>query len=44
MKDSSITKQRRLKFFAYDLANFDEFIKEENISKYFDVVNDLNKL
>jgi hypothetical protein len=29
MKDASITKKRKLQFFAYDLANFDEFVKEE---------------
>jgi NAD-dependent DNA ligase len=31
MKDVNITKQRELKFFAYDLANFEEFRLNENI-------------
>jgi NAD-dependent DNA ligase len=43
MKDNRITKQRKLKFFAYDLANFDDFRNQENISKYFDVIKDLEK-
>lgn len=41
--DNSITKQRNLKFFAYDLANFEEFTKKENISNYYDVIIDLEK-
>jgi len=44
MKDASITKQRKLKFFAYDLANFDEFRLNENISEYYDVIKDLENL
>lgn len=44
MKDASVTKKRWLQFFAYDLANFDEFIKEEKIEKYFEVIKDLEKL
>lgn len=44
MKDASITKKRKLQFFAYDLANFDEFVKEEKIEKYYDVIKDLEKL
>ncbi|MDD3646073.1 MAG: NAD-dependent DNA ligase LigA [Candidatus Gracilibacteria bacterium] len=44
MKDCKITKQRRLKFFAYDLANFDEFRKAEGIESYFQAINDLGKL
>jgi DNA ligase (NAD+) len=44
MKDASITKKRKLQFFAYDLANFDEFVKEEWIDKYYDVIKDLEKL
>lgn len=43
MKDNRITKQRKLKFFAYDLANFDDFRIKENITKYFDVIKDLEK-
>ncbi len=44
MKDNRITKQRQLKFFAYDLANFEEFRIKENISEYYDVIKDLEKL
>jgi hypothetical protein len=41
MKDNRITKERKLKFFAYDLANFEEFRLKENIEEYYDVVMDL---
>jgi len=41
--DNSVTKKRKLKFFAYDLANFDDFTKKENIKNYFDVIKDLEK-
>jgi NAD-dependent DNA ligase len=44
MKDASITKQRKLQFFAYDLANFDEFRLNENLTEYYDVIKDLEKL
>ncbi|MFK7780625.1 MAG: NAD-dependent DNA ligase LigA [Candidatus Gracilibacteria bacterium] len=44
MKDSRVTKQRKLKFFAYDLANFDEFRIEENIGEYFYVIKKIEKL
>jgi len=44
MKDSSVTKQRKLKFFAYDLANFDEYRLDENIKEYFSVIKSLEKL
>jgi len=44
MKDNRITKQRKLKFFAYDLANFEEFRLKEKISKYYDVIKDLEWL
>jgi len=43
MKDNRVTKQRKLKFFAYDLANFEDFRIKENISKYYDVIKDLEK-
>ncbi len=43
-KDIKITKERNLKFYAYDLANFDEFRHRENISNYYDVILDLEKL
>jgi hypothetical protein len=44
MKDNNITKQRKLKFFAYDLANFDEFRIEENIKEYFYVIKRIEEL
>ena len=44
MKNARVTKTRKLKFYAYDLANFDEFRKTENIEKYYDVIKDLEKL
>lgn len=44
MKDINITKQRKLKFFAYDLANFEEFRLDENIWEYFDVIKRLENL
>ncbi len=43
MKDNRITKERRLKFFAYDLANFDNFRKQEKIKKYYDIIKDLER-
>ena len=42
--DNSITKQRKLKFFAYDLANFNNFIEREKIDEYYWVILDLEKL
>jgi NAD-dependent DNA ligase len=44
MKDASVTKERKLQFFAYDLANFEEFRIKEKIEKYYDVIKDLEKL
>jgi NAD-dependent DNA ligase len=44
MKDNTITKQRKLKFFAYDLANFYDFVRTEKISYYFEVIKSLEKL
>ena len=44
MKDALITKQRKLKFFAYDLANFDDFREIEWQNTYFDVIKGLEKL
>lgn len=41
MKDNSVTKERKLKFFAYDLANFKEFSEVEDKEYYFDVIKDL---
>jgi DNA ligase (NAD+) len=42
--DNSITKERKLKFFAYDLANFDDFRNTQKREQYFDVIKDLEKL
>lgn len=44
VKDISITKKRNLKFFAYDIANFSDFIAEKNISNYFEVIKKLQDL
>jgi len=44
MKDNRITKERKLQFFAYDLANFKEFRIKEKKEKYFEVIKDLEKL
>ena len=44
MKDNSITKQRNLKFFPFDLANFDEYSDEINNKRYFEVINSLYDL
>ncbi len=44
MKDNRVTKSRKLQFFAYDLANFEEFRIKENKEKYFDVIKDLEDL
>ncbi len=44
MKDNRVTKKRKLQFFAYDLANFSEFVEEEQKESYFDVIKDLEKL
>lgn len=39
--DASLTATRNLKFFAYDLANFEEFRLKEEKNTYFDVIKDL---
>jgi NAD-dependent DNA ligase len=44
MKDNRITKKRNLAFFAYDLANFEDFRKKERIEKYYGVIKKLEKL
>lgn len=44
MKDASITKQRKLKFFAYDLANFSDYVQSISKDKYFDVIKSLEDL
>jgi len=42
--DTSITAKRNLKFFAYDLANFQAFIQEEKKENYYEVIKDLERL
>ena len=42
--DNSVTKERKLKFFAYDLANFDDFRNKQEREEYFDVIKDLERL
>jgi len=42
--DIDVTKERKLMFFAYDLANFKEFVDIEKKDFYFDVINDINWL
>ena len=42
--DNSVTKERKLNFFAYDLANFDDFRNKQQREQYFDVIKDLEKL
>jgi DNA ligase (NAD+) len=42
--DNNVTKQRELKFFAYDLANFNDFIEREKIGEYYNVIKALEKI
>ncbi len=44
MKDANITRQRNLKFFAYDLANFSDFVEKNSLKKYFSVIQNLQNL
>jgi NAD-dependent DNA ligase len=44
MKDANITKERKLQFFAYDLANFDEYRLDQGLTEYYSVIKDLEKL
>lgn len=44
MKDNSVTKQRNLQFFAYDLANFDEFSDMKHLHSYYDVIKQVEVL
>jgi len=44
MKDNRITKYRKLKFFAYDLTNFYDFVETEKLTTYFDVIKDIENL
>lgn len=44
MKDTSVTKKRNLKFFAYDIANFFDYIEKKNISDYFWLIKNLENL
>ena len=42
--DINVTKERKLKYFWYDLAKFKEFVEKEEIDKYFDVIKDIDNL
>jgi len=44
MKDARVTKQRELKFFAYDLANFEDFRIRENIENYYNVIKKIEEM
>ncbi len=44
VKDVNITKKRNLEFFAYDLANFEEFISLNNLNKYNEVIKKFSDL
>ena len=44
MKDANITRERNLKFFAYDLANFSDFVEKNSLKKYFSVIQNLQNL
>jgi hypothetical protein len=44
MKDASVTKERKLQFFAYDLANFEEYRLDNNFVEYFDVIKSLENI
>ena len=44
MKDNRVTKKRKLQFFAYDIANFSEFVEQEGKQNYYDTIKDLEKL
>ncbi len=44
MKDASVTKERKLQFFAYDLANFDEYRLDEGLLEYYDVIKSIENL
>jgi DNA ligase (NAD+) len=41
LKDASVTAERNLKFFVYDIANFEEFRLQEKKETYFDTIKDL---
>lgn len=43
-KDISITKERGLKFFAYDMANFEEFRYWIWATKYYEVIKSLENM
>jgi DNA ligase (NAD+) len=44
LKDASVTEKRNLKFFVYDIANFEEFRLKEQKETYFDTIKDLENL
>jgi NAD-dependent DNA ligase len=44
MKNASVTKERKLQFFAYDLANFEEYRLDNDLNEYYNVIKSLEKL
>lgn len=44
MKDASITQDRELQFFAYDIGNFHEYVAEKSLKSYNSVIYDLKLL
>ena len=44
MIDNSVTKERRLDFYGYDLANNTEFVEENNIASYKQLIEYIEKL
>jgi len=42
--DTRITKKRNLKFFAYDLANFEDFVKKTQETTYYNFIYRLQYL
>lgn len=44
MKDNTITAQRNLKFFAYDIGNFDAYVENTRPHSYTGVIYNLEKI
>jgi DNA ligase (NAD+) len=44
MKDASVTTDRELQFFAYDIGNFHEYVSEKSLKTYNSVIYDLKLL
>ena len=43
MKDPNITKERSLKFFAYDVSDIELFIADNNINNYYQLIKKIKK-